>query len=432
MDFKIDTEWDADRDLADIDVAQIQITAGDEILSQLIDHGTGTNRPFFEASALSLAFFFADNWWRLRHETLGDLRYPSIDWRLRHELSAASGGVLWPQMMIYGVGERVTLAMPPNHRQAAGPTRYLDFAPIAIEGGAYEDGVDAFFERVASETARHPDAGAFGHLLAQLRTERDDSDIAAWRVLEACLGFDPDGAPEEVIAGMTAFEERFGEDAVEEAAVAAPGKESPEVLERVIAASEASTIVVNLSEFEGIDPWSQMQRGTVPWQLAENAARQLHERLKKPGHLAGERFTDLLQIRADDFRRADATARDLPYAAKLGETRRNAFAMQMEPLQLRRFEAARMIGDSLWSNNAALGVVSRSKSDRQKFQRAFAKALLVPFSELRKRVDLERPDAHQITDAADYFDVDRSVIRAILVDKGYLDPPSYEVLLENA
>ncbi|HYD23820.1 MAG TPA: hypothetical protein VEB68_03420 [Croceibacterium sp.] len=432
MTFSIETEWDADRGAEDIDVARITFIAEDEPLTRLIDRETQTNRQYFETSALSLAFFFADNWWRLRHETLGDLRYPSVEWRLRHELSAAAGGSLWPPMMIYGVGERVTLAMAPNYRQAAGPTRYLDFAPIAIDGRDYEAGVDALLERVAHESASHPDGPAFRHLLKQLGSERRDPDVASWRILEACLGFDPDEAPDRVIETMAEFEEKFGEDAVEEAAVAAPGKESPEVLERAIAASEASKIVVDFSELEAIDPWHQMQQGTVPWRLAENAARQLHKRLGRPRNLAGNLFTDLLKIRADDFRRANATARDLPYAAKLADDRRNQLAMQMEPERLRRFEAARMIGDELWSKHARLGVVSRSKSDRQKFQRAFAKALLAPFAELRRRIDLDRPDSKQIIAAADYFDVDKTVVRASLIDKGYLAAPSFEDMLENA
>lgn len=431
MTFRIDTHWEAERDVDDADVAQISLLANDELLTQLVDAETRTNRPFFETSALSLAFFFVDKWWRLRHETLGDLRYPSIEWRLRHELSAASGGILWPPMMIYGVGERVTFAMAPNHRQVAGPTRYIPFDPVAVDGKAYEDGVDAFFVRVMSEAGAHPDAGAFKNMVEQLARERQDPSVSAWRVLEACLGFDPDEAPDEVMEAMTAFESRLGEDAVEEAAVAAPGAESPAILEAAVAASEASSIVVDMSELETVDPWHNMQPGTVPWRLAENAARQLRARLGNPATLAGGELTNLLKIRAEDFRRAEATAINLPYAAMLSDGRRRQLAMQMQPERLRRFEAARMIGDEMWSKHARFGVVSRSKSDRQKFQRAFAKALLAPFSELRRHVDPERADPRQITEAADFFDVDRSVIRAILVDKGYLEAPSFDAQLET-
>lgn len=255
--------------------------------------------------------------------------------------------------------------------------------------------------------------------------------MAAWRILEACLGFDPDEAPDHVVESMTAFEERLGEEAVEEAAVAAPGIASPVVLGAAIAASEASQIVVDMSGVDNIDPWHNMQPGAVPWRLAENAARQLRERMGNPENLAGDRLTDLLKITADHFARADATAINLPYAAMLSDGSRRQLAMQMVPERLRRFEAARMIGDEIWSKHARFGVVSRSKSDRQKFQRAFAKALLAPFSDLRRHVDPERADAKQITEAADFFDVDRSVIRAILVDKGYLGAPSFDAQLET-
>jgi hypothetical protein len=430
--FRIDTLWMQDAVDNQVDVAQISMSAQDQMLTQLVDRNQRTNREYFEASGLSLAFWFADNWWRLRHETLGDLRYPSVDWRLRHEMSSAAGGTLWPPFMIYGVGERVTLAMSLNPRQAAGPTRYLDFAPLAIDGADYESGLDRFFDEVGQHCRTHVDGAAFLELLGQLNRERRDPDVAAWRVLEACLGFDPDAAPASVIETMAAYEARVGESAVEEAAVAAPGADSPARLGEAIEASEASAIVVDFTTLGTIDPRFKMQSGALPWHLAENAARLVHERLGKPGTLAGERLTDLLKIRADDFTRAPATARYLPYGARLVERDRNHLAMQMEPERFRRFEIARMIGDELWSRDAPFGVVSRAKSDRQKFQRAFAKALLCPFPELRRHIDLDRPTRAQISAAADHFDVDDSVVHAILVDKGYLDTPSFEDQLETA
>jgi hypothetical protein len=93
---------------------------------------------------------------------------------------------------------------------------------------------------------------------------------------------------------------------------------------------------------------------------------------------------------------------------------------------------ARFIGDAVWTSDAEFGVVSRAKTDRQKFQRAFAQSLLCPFSELAHHVDLEGPTEAQMDSAARYFHVNARVVRTLLVNKGVLPRETLEEQLEAA
>ncbi|MDP3924038.1 MAG: hypothetical protein Q8Q84_11840, partial [Hydrogenophaga sp.] len=74
----------------------------------------------------------------------------------------------------------------------------------------------------------------------------------------------------------------------------------------------------------------------------------------------------------------------------------------------------------VWQRNSEFGIVSRSKSDRQRFQRAFANSLLCPFDDLQHILDVNDPTPEAMESAAKRFGVNKSVVRYQLVYKGYL------------
>lgn len=345
--------------------------------------------------------------------------------------SGSSDGV-WPPLMIYGVGPRVIISRVLGDQGVAGPIRYLEQRPQTLTGDEYEQGVDGFFRAVLDRSAAHVDAQPLRTLIEQLGREREDIELAALRRLEACLGYDPDAAPEAVVDGMVAFEEEVGGAAVEEAAIAEPGSDAPRTLNAVLAATRRSNLVVDFTPVR-----QAMVRGLaldlVPWQAAEDAALHLREALNLREVVSGYDLGDMLRTRWQDLKEATATARDLPYSAKAQErAEQRRLALAMGPQMDRRFELARMIGDEVWTGGQGLGVVSRARTDRQKFQRAFAQTLLCPIFVLRRIVDLERPTPEQIDQAARRFGVRNSVIVTILVNRGYLPRESVSDWLEAA
>lgn len=405
----------------DDDVAEISLRLGDSVISRIADTKKGTVRDYFRASSTSIAFWLADNWWRLRWETITDARSPSVDWRLRHELNSASGGALWPRVMIYSVGDRIAFAPSVGKNVVDGPQSYFDFKIGMVSADEYEQELDRLFHAVLEHCASNVDCNALKILIRQITTEREDPELAAWRRLEACLGFDADAAPDEVIDALINLEDVAGEEGVEEAARAQPGVGAAQSLQSVIEAARASTVEVDLGlASELLDDWGDSGYAS-PWKMAEAAATRLRSIIGVPhGPLKRKIFEDMFKARWEDLKSATATARKLPYGARIDCGTQSRIALQNSNSHGRRFELVRQLGDAVWRKDTNFGIVSRAKSDRQKFQRAFAHSLLCPFDDLQQTIDVNNPTPDGMDSAARKFGVHPSVVRNQLVYKGYL------------
>ena len=406
---------------SDDDVAEIFLRLGDSVISRIADTQKGTIRDSFRASSTSLAFWLADNWWRLRWETIKDARFPSVDWRLRHELNSASGGALWPRAMIFSVGDRIAFAPSVGKSVVGGPQSYLDFAIKMVSADEYEQELDGLFNSVLDHCANTADGNALKTLLQQIDTERNDPELTAWRRLEACLGFDPDAAPDEVIDALVSLEDVAGEDGVEEAAHAQPGADAAQSLHSAIEAIRASELEVDLGLAKGlVGRWTAPSYAS-PWKMAEAAATKLRSIIGVPrGPLKQKIIEEIFKVRWEDLKSATATARKLPYGARIDNETKSRIALQNSDSSGRRFELVRQLGDAVWQRNTSFGIVSRAKSDRQKFQRAFANSLLCPFDDLQRAIDVNNPTPKAMKSAAGKFGVHPSVVRIQLVYKGYL------------
>ncbi len=416
------------------DTAHLSLFLDDQVVTRLAIIDRHEVRDHFRASAVTLALRLTDHWWRLRWEILKDQRRPSADWRLRHELTSAPGGTLWPPLMVYGTGERVVTGPTFGSPAHAGPVRYLDLDIVrSVSGDAFEAGLDHFFHAVLQICARAQDGGNLSRLSDELRAERSDPDVAAWRVLEARLGFDPDEAPDSLMDRLAASASRFGVEAVDEAVKAVPGLEAADALERAIEATTSSPIVVETDIVEGVDV-PLTDRASQPWQAAERAASALRRSIGvERGPFSNAALAETLGASWTTLRSAPSTARKLPYGARLKVgAGRTGIALQTKAIVDRRFELARIAGDIAWAGQSDFGVVSRSRTERQKFQRAFAQSLLCPFSEVQRFIDLTDPSDGQIADSARRFGVSPHVVRTLLVDKGALPRDTLQDRLEAA
>ena len=403
------------------DVAEISLRVGGCVISRIADTEKGTVRDFFRASSTGLALWLADNWWRLRWETISDSRLPSVDWRLRHELNSASGGALWPPAMIFSVGDRIAFAPSVGKKVVDGPQSYFGFKIGMVAAGEYERELDSFFEAVLEHCAMTEDGNALNILLKQIASERNDPELAGWRRLEACLGFDPDAAPDEIVDALVRLEDVAGEDGVEEAAHAQPGANAAQSLSMVIEAAQESKVEVDLSLADSLTRDWNLPSDASPWEMAEAAAAELRSIIGVTrGSLNRKDFADIFKARWDDLKSSTATARKLPYGARIGGEKTSRVALQTLQPHDRRFELARQFGDAVWQKDSAFGIVSHAKSDRQKFQRAFAHSLLCPFEDLQRVIDVNDPSPEAMQKAARMFGVHPSVVRNQLVYKGYL------------
>jgi hypothetical protein len=434
------------------DVARIALRTGNVTLTRLIRPQEPEPDDFPHAPPAQLAFWLVDNWWRLRWECIPP-RGMIPEWRLAHELSTIGGGYAWPRLAIWGEGNRVGLLSRSDPPGVVGPVRYLTDVLVFIAAAGFEASVDEFLANAADMYARSDaDRLALRAQVHALLREREDPDMAAWRRIEARLGFDPDEAPERAMQHIASLVERFGSNGVEEAA-AAPGAYAGEILEREIDAARASRIECDFSAALGAPsaPWwfksdlrsagnavfapllepaddsleHTSHTGTgVPWELAEDAAFSLRAALGlKKGPLRNKILAEVLGTSADHLKGTTSTVGAvLPYGLRLtsDDGLRHRIAVRSRWSHDRRFELARALGDAIWTKPDQLGPLATSRTARQKFQRAFAQSLLCPHHDLVDYIRTNVPGDADVVAAAQHFHVSERVVRTVLVNKGLL------------
>ena len=428
-DFEIDAEWleGSDRDAVDrAAFAQIVINAAQQITTELEDLFARTVRPGPRASAYDLAVWLAENWWRLRWEP----EAKSVDWRLSHVVAAVGGGFAWPDVSFASDGVHVLVKTRETSGGEDVPVRYIRNIDVQISAVAFEDGIDEFVERVLARLSA-VDVGEtdLSLLWKQLLAERRDKEIGDRRRLEALLGFDPDEAPQKLIKSLQEMTGEAGRNAVDEIAAAAKIRASQtlhDILERArtsgvsICVASASNI---LSQYLG-----QSFSTELPWQRATRAAKLARDAWGvNQGPVSNNNLSDLLGIPANFLEYTPSNG--LPVAAGLrtnhGTDAVNVVMRAKAPTG-RRFEIMRLVADHIVAvSDDRLLPVTAAKTDRQKFQRAFAQEFLLPFEELCGQLGPPPPSGDgiaddDIEDIAKQYNVSPLLVRTVLVNQGYL------------
>lgn len=319
-----------------------------------------------------------------------------------------------------------------------GPVRYLDDTLTFVPAEDWERSVDVFIDSAAdSAVGFGSDREALKANLDALANERAESEAAAWRRLEARLGFDPDDAPEALMRSLGEAIERYDAAGVEEAVQAAPGSGSAETLRQEIEAARASRLVCNFDDAVRAAGQIEWCSERAPWVPAEAAARRIRQQFHvDPGRLGNLRLSQVLGVSRNALASTDAApAAALPYGLRIIDGRQNGgnvVALRSRRSHDRRFDLARALGDAIWSEGSQLGPIARTRTDRQRFQRAFAQSLLCPFEDLEAFIGNAEITDEEIMATAQHFHVNSRVIETTLVKKGVLPPGRFEDMIEAA
>ena len=400
-------------------------------LTQLMRHGSAAPDDWLVAPPLPLAFWLLDNWWRIRWEPAP--AESSAEWRLAHHLPSVGAGYPWPNVSLWGEGDRCAIAV---HRDDTGFQRAVRFLSepslTYVPAASVEAATDAFIRAVLEDAGQACDGLDVEY--SDLQAERSDPATSAWRKLEAMLGFDPDDAPEGLMSGYEEMAEKYGADGIEEAALAHKGEGSAQALKDSIEAAETSKLVLHApSETKGMSlDHSSMLR---PWRLAVDSAQNLRRRLAMPpGPIRNRRLSEVLGIRVERIARSRRPSADIPYGLRLRRDsgRGSKLALRSRWTHSLRFELCRSLGDSIWSGSDPLGPLSTAKSGRQKFQRAFAQEFLCPFDDLRDYIGTDKPTGDDIHAAARHFHVSEWLVQATLANNQLIDRVSFSQMVEAA
>ena len=216
---------------------RVRISAGDSVLTRLERSDDASPDDWLQVPAEALAFWFVDNWWRIRWEPDPPAGF-TPEWRLAHDISSVGGGYCWPRIAFWGEGEQVGVAARADEPTSS--LRYLADGNFLVPAKSFEAGVDDFVRLLLRSGT--PDGAALKACFKRLSAERADPAVAAWRKLEAQLGFDQDRAPDELMTALAALADEYGLDGVQEAALATQGGDAATVLQREIEVARNSAI----------------------------------------------------------------------------------------------------------------------------------------------------------------------------------------------
>ena len=417
------------------DPHSVALRCGDIVFTRLLRQGQDQLDDYLHAPPGQLAFWLVDNWWRLRHECV-PAGIPSAEWRLAHDMASIGGGYVWPRLGIWGEGGRVGLASRSDPPGVVGPVRYITDALLFVSGDDFEQVTDAFLRLTVDEHLGFgSDRDALRAQIEVLQAERSDPGFASWRRLEAQLGFDPDTAPDNLMKELAKFSSLYGEQNIEEVVQAYPSSNSVRVLNQEIAIATNSGWDCDFSAAIKFTAGLNRDMTQPPWKAAEEAGNRIRKALDITSNSIENRsLADLVDISERALDSVERPAVDLPYGLRLKNPKnsRSRLAFRGRWSTSRRFELCRAVGDAIWANSDSLGPLARSKTARQKFQRAFAQALLCPFDDLMNFMETSDPTDDDIVAAARYFDVSDRVVRTTLVNKNVIERVRLEDLVEAA
>jgi hypothetical protein len=403
----------------DADAPQgLSVRANNIVLTRLLREGANEPSDFVDVPLISLAFWLLDHWWRLRWESIPPAGI-TPEWRQAHELASVGGGFAWPRLTIWGEDPRVGLIGRSDPQGVMGPVRFLTDALVFVNASEFETEVDRFLA-IAAEHSSSDDRAALRAAIEAGQSERRDPEITSWRRLEAMAGFDPDDAPDALMAAFETMLARYTEADIEEVASAAPGPAAALTLTHLLNETPASA-------YAAVDFTSAVRIGNrelrtiqgEPWEMAEAAAEMVRNEADLGSRpLRNKRLAEVTGTAARVFESGRLPSGDLPYGLRLREAAgRQRVLLRSRWAHDRRFELARCLGDAIWTASSPLGPISRSSTTRQKFQRAFAASLLCPADALVGFLGTDRPSDSDLSAAARYFHVSERVVRTVLVNK---------------
>ncbi len=345
---------------------------------------------------------------------------------MSHRVSNAGGGYVWPDLAFSTDWESMLVSSRQTKGWEGEPIRYLEDFDAHISHDEFEKGIDDFVNRtLARLSSALKSPTELRELWRQVKDERQSPALSESRKLEACMGYDPEEAPDGLINRLQEAGDSYGRDAVQE--VSAVSKSQTMIhIEALGQYAASGKSVVRIPDY--VKVWRHILAQTndfdVPWSRARCAARVARDIWGLKSNVDTPTLSQMFDIPVGEISEANSNI-SLPLTAGL---RNDDVPEQFDFLSnrrhpaARRFAFARLVADHLTiPDNERLLPATDSKTARQKFQRAFAQEFLCPFEDLMRHFDADAPTDDAIDEAAAYFEVSPRLVETTLVNNGVLD-----------
>ena len=416
--FSIDFQW-LDRNTADeaerLTFAEIKITVGGVVITEVEDVNAKTIRPGVRLSAYAMAIWLLDNWWRLLREP----ERATHSWEMSHCLGAIGQGFLWPDLSVVSDGRSILLRMTPTPKASQQMVRYLNGVCDIVSVDDFETTVLTFVDAVIN---RLQTMGCQATQLLNLREaieeERNNLSSLRWREIEALLGYDPDEAPEKLIKELIAEGDSLGSGAVDEV-LALSKAESPQMLNLLFNSIRQYTATMHVPDSERLrKQTANIDHAMQPWERAAKAAQAARKHWAiQDGPVSNQQLLNLFTLPSTVFTDKQKVPSPITVGFLNGNNDRIDAYLNTPYETNRRFALMRIVGDRLSSSEIDRFLpVTTVKTARQKFQRAFAQEFLCPSDELKAFIG-EDFGEDKLDDAAHHFNVSTRLIETTMVNK---------------
>lgn len=408
-------------------LAALTISVGDSCATEVEDIFAKTVRSSARLSAFPLAEWFAANWWRLLWEPEAGDNTKTYSWSASHKVGNAGSGYVWPDLSFSSDWQSVHVRSRPTTRCQFEPIRYLNGFDQSISIRDFERGVEDFINATIGRlSSLHEHHTELSDLWNEVLEERRDPAMSERRRLEACMGYDPDEAPFNVLDNLMEVMCSYGKCAIQEMA-ADSGQLASRQVDELYNHAIQNVLIADVPKCHDIQKSLGTTQSAIPWKRAEIAAQIAREAWGLTAPVSTKDFCDILNIQEQKFMDEDFASRQPLFAGFRNASNPHEFSISLNSRRetSRRFALARLVGDSIVADeDERLMPGTRAMTDRQKFQRAFAQELLCPFESLLEYefFDEGKPiDDDEIDEAAHYFTVSPLLVKTLLVNKGLLE-----------
>ena len=415
--------------------ASLQIQAGDSVVTRVLDTRARTVRDFIYVPVYPLAEWLATNWWFLAHEFGNPTKEGCRGFHRRHSLDANREGYAFPSMEAVSSGSWTHLTWK-RDRSPWTKVEFLEQGEMWIDSNEFGEHCAELIDRVIR---RLISLGVYDTFLQQEwdAIQNADQDETQFCQTAAGLGWDPYALDDHGRDRVFLFADKLGDllgEAVPAVNAEDPSEDWVAIRDAVFTTRKFRSLPLDrIRSFRNeayratiAEPQYQYPGPLVlgifhrshPWSVGYECAQRLRQHLNLDGQplptlqeLAKALGEDAGSIRK--VTRPPAAAGGWPGLVDGIITRSDdgspAFAFRALRGNSQRFHFCRALGEVLLSPDSNT-LLTRSYSERQQRNRAFAAEFLAPASGLRDRIPRPVVDADDIDELAAKFGVSPYVI----------------------
>ena len=400
-------------------LASLTIRAGESVVTRVLDARAKTVRDFAHVPLYPLAEWLVANWWFIASEIPNPENEHSQAFRRRHCLGANLDGYAYPNLDIVPSHSGKTRLSWNPARSLWTRTEFLGDGEALVDGDEFRQTCSDFIDSVITRLDSFDVQDTFLQEEWDAIRNADDEETQFCQAA-AALGWDPyaldDDAREHVIALGDMLGGLLGEalPALDSANPLAGASE----IETALKGARNNRVYLERVEFFSSQIGQGFGDAETPWDEGYDWAR----RLRRDLNLDGEPLKTTASIAAalgEDAGTLDrimqpvasfSASRMIDGAIVRGDGGETGFALDGRGGDnARRFRFCRALAEAMASPDSD-ALITRSRSERQQRNRAFAAEFLAPSSSIKRLIRFPAVNGDDIDELSEEFGVSPRVI----------------------